>query len=73
MTTENKSIYRDDLQNIIQRIIKQVEEMGFTQIQLCHEAGLKRDNLSKMKNPTLKTLIKFLEAKKRLEKKIKGS
>lgn len=63
----------NDLQNIIQRTIKQVEDMGFTQIQLCNEAGLKRDNLAKMKNPTLKTIIKLLEAKKRLEKKIKGS
>lgn len=63
----------DDLQNIIQRITKQVEDMGFTQIQLCREAGLKRDNLSKMKNPTLKTIMKLIDAKKRLEKKIKSS
>lgn len=63
----------DDLQNIIPRIIKQVEDMGFTQIQLCNEAGLKRDNLSKMKNPTLKTIMKLIDAKKRLEKKIKSS
>lgn len=63
----------DDLQNIIQRIIKQVEDMGFTQIQLCNEAGLKRDNLSKMKNPTLKTIMKLMDAKNRLEKKLKSS
>lgn len=63
----------DDLQNIIQRIIKQVEDMGFTQIQLCNEAGLKRDNLSKIKNPTLKTIMKLIDAKNRLEKKLKSS
>lgn len=61
------------LRGLIRKIIKEVEDMGFTQIQLCNEAGLKRDNLSKMKNPTLKTIMKLMDAKKRLENKLKRS
>lgn len=57
------------LRTIITRTLKQVEDAGFTQIQLCHEAGLKRDNLAKMKNPKLNTIIKLIEAKDRLLKK----
>lgn len=57
------------LRTIIRRIIDDVEYAGFTQIQLCHEAGLKCDNLSKMKNPKLNTIIKLMEAKNNLIKK----
>lgn len=58
------------LKNVIKRIIKEVESIGCTQIQLCHEAGLKRDSFSKMKNPTINTIIKLIEAKERLKKKV---
>ena len=59
------------LRGLIRKIIKEVEDIGCTQIQLCHEAGLKRDSFSKMKNPTINTIIKLIEAKERLKKKIK--
>lgn len=59
------------LRGLIHKIIKEVEDIGCTQIQLCHEAGLKRDSFSKMKNPTINTIIKLIEAKERLKKKIK--
>lgn len=57
------------LRGLIRKIIKEVEDIGCTQIQLCHEAGLKRDSFSKMKNPTINTIIKLIEAKERLKKK----
>lgn len=59
------------LRTIIRRIIDEVESLGFTQIQLVHEAGIKHDRISKMKNPTINTIIKLMEAKDRLKKKVK--
>lgn len=61
----------DYLRSVISRIVKQVENAGFTQIQLCREAGIKYNNLSKMKNPKINTVIKIIEAKDRLLKKRK--
>lgn len=58
------------LRTIIRRITDEVESLGFTQIQLVHEAGLKRDSLSKIKNPTINTIIKLMEARDRLKKKL---
>lgn len=59
------------LRTIIRKIIDEIESLGFTQLQLVHEAGIKHDRIAKMKNPTLNTIIKLLEAKDRLKKKVK--
>lgn len=59
------------LRTIIQKIINDVRGMGLTQLQLCQEAGLKRDSLAKMKNPRIETIIKLMEARDRLRKKLK--
>lgn len=59
------------LRTVIQKIINDVRGMGLTQLQLCQEAGLKRDSFSKMKNPRIETIIKLMEARDRLKKKLK--
>ena len=61
------------LRGIVQKIINEVKGMGFTQIQLCQEAGLNKDTLAKCKNPQLNTIIKLIEARDRLKKKLKSA
>ena len=58
------------LRGIVRKIISEVESMGCTQIQLVHEAGIKHDRISKMKNPTINTIIKLMEARDRLKTKM---
>lgn len=69
--TDKLKITPTYLRTIIQKIINDVKGMGLTQLQLCQAAGLKRDSLSKMKNPKIETIIKLMEARDRLKKKIK--
>lgn len=60
----------NDLKDIHKTIIKSVEDMGFTHAQLCAEAGIHPKNLSNIKNPTINTVMKLMEARDRLKNKL---
>lgn len=60
-----------ELRAIIPKIMKDVADMGCTQLQLCQEAGLNKDTIYKRKNPTIGTIIKLIEARDRLKEKLK--
>lgn len=64
-----RQITKRDLLYCLNRLLKEVEDNGFTQLQLAQAAGLKRDSFSKMKNPTINTLVKLIDAKNELIKK----
>lgn len=65
-----KKISTSDLLEVLDKVKKETINVGFTLNQLALEAGYKNYNLNHLKNPTLKTLIKLLEALDRLKQKI---
>lgn len=65
------TITAGELRALIPKIMKDVADMGCTQLQLCQEAGLNKDTIYKRKNPTIGTIIKLIEARDRLKEKLK--
>lgn len=63
----------DALRQLHKKICQEVLDMGFTLTQLCAEAGYKTNNLSKIKSPSINTIVRLMEARDRLKKKIKHS